>query len=67
MKRLISKNSPPKLGGVPSAARRGGSKAELLQHASLEPPRLLAFLDASRCRARASRLAGTPPSKGGEL
>jgi hypothetical protein len=48
-------NFPPKLGGVPSAARRGGSLAELLQHAALEPPLLLA------------RLAGTPPNLGGEF
>src|SRR5262245_30795560 len=49
------RRSPPKLGGVPSAARRGGSAAEVLQDAALEPPRLLA------------RLAGTPPDSGGEF
>jgi hypothetical protein len=35
-------NTPPKLGGVPSEARRGGSRAELLNRAASEPPRLLA-------------------------
>jgi hypothetical protein len=38
----LDPNSPPKLGGVPSAARRGGSDAELLKSAALEPPRQLA-------------------------
>jgi hypothetical protein len=49
-------NSPPKLGGVPSAARRGGSKRR----------------NASSTRHRnhpacSLMLAGTPPNLGGEF
>jgi len=66
MKRFISKNSPPKLGGVAQQRERDSAKHQEKRagvvpevradrHASLEPPRLLA------------RLAGTPPNLGGEL
>src|SRR5689334_9609753 len=48
-------NSPPKLGGVPSAARQGGSPAEVLKMRLWNHP------------ACSRRLAGTPPNLGGEF